>query len=79
MNDLHPNAISWRCRRGMLELDLILQPYFERHYATLTPLQQQQFADLLESPDPDLYSWLLGFVEPPQEFVESVQHIRTHR
>lgn len=79
MNQENLNAISWRCRRGMLELDLLLQPYFEKHFQSLTPVQQATFVRFLESTDPDLYSWLLGYSEPPAEFAELVQLIRTQR
>lgn len=54
------NRLRWKCRRGMLELDLILLKFVEEHYQTLTPTQQQMFDRLLDEQDPQLYEWFLG-------------------
>ncbi len=54
------NRLYWSCRRGMLELDLMLIPFLTDRYATLTPEQQQQFSALLESTDMELFAWLTG-------------------
>ena len=57
--------IRWRAmRRGMLELDVILGNFFEGHFAALSAQEQQWFVDLLEHPDPQLYTWLLGHEQP---------------
>jgi antitoxin CptB len=53
--------LRWQCRRGMLELDAILQPFFEQKFNSLAAEEQQAFERLLSYPDPVLYSWLLGF------------------
>ena len=53
------NKIRWACRRGMLELDLILLPFFEECFIKLTEQQKRSFISLLEFPDPDLYRWLM--------------------
>lgn len=53
--------LRWCCRRGMLELDMILLPFFEAVYPTLGSEQQAQFEQLLTCEDQDLFSWLLGY------------------
>ncbi|CAM3528614.1 succinate dehydrogenase assembly factor 2 [Paraphotobacterium marinum] len=53
--------IKWACRRGMLELDCTLVPFFENRYASLTDQLKEDFVELLENSDPDLYSWIMGF------------------
>lgn len=53
--------LRWQCRRGMLELDVILQSFFDSKFHSLTDEEQQAFERLLSQPDPILYSWLLGF------------------
>lgn len=59
-NDLPPKAkIRWQCRRGMLELDILLISFFDDCYDTLSRTEQEGFVRLLEYPDPDLYHWLL--------------------
>ncbi len=52
--------LRWGCRRGMLELDLILLPFFEGYYSQLSLREQELFAVLLEYPDPELYAYLTG-------------------
>lgn len=58
------NRLKWASRRGMLELDLILQPFVEQAYPTLSADWQQIFADLLLCEDQDLFAWLLSRQEP---------------
>lgn len=64
LSELHPGKIRWKCRRGMLELDMILLRFLDKKYKQLSPRQQQQFSDLLNEPDPVLYNWLLGYSSP---------------
>lgn len=51
--------IRWKCRRGMWELEIILLSFLENHYQSLTAEEQQQFVQLLDASDPDLYDWFL--------------------
>ncbi len=50
----------WRCRRGMKELDLILERYARGPLAAASAQDQASFACLLELPDPLLADYLLG-------------------
>ncbi|KUJ00288.1 FAD assembly factor SdhE [Vibrio sp. MEBiC08052] len=52
--------IKWACRRGMLELDVVIMSFFEECFDQLSESDQQDFVSLLESDDPDLFSWLMG-------------------
>lgn len=76
-------AIRWQCRRGMLELDLILLKYFDNYYEHLEPKQQLMFTWLLEQTDHTLYQWLVtqtaldSSVHP--ELVLLIQTIRQHK
>ncbi len=54
------SRLRWLCRRGMKELDVVMGCYLERHYASASRIEQEQFKALLEMPDPDLYDLLLG-------------------
>ncbi|MDG2070426.1 MAG: succinate dehydrogenase assembly factor 2 [Pseudomonadales bacterium] len=51
------NRLHWRSRRGMLELDLVLVPFFEQMFDSLSADQQDTFVRLLEQEDPDLMLW----------------------
>lgn len=56
-SDLELNRLRWRSRRGMLELDLLLLPFFDEEFARLPEAEQDTFARLLEEDDPDLLFW----------------------
>ncbi|OGI47108.1 MAG: hypothetical protein A2637_05535 [Candidatus Muproteobacteria bacterium RIFCSPHIGHO2_01_FULL_65_16] len=66
MDERHFNRLRWRCRRGLLELDLTLQSFLDRQFAQLTPPEQWAFEILLEAPDNTLLAYLHG-MEQPQE------------
>jgi len=53
--------LVWRCRRGMLELDLILTRFLETHWDALSTEELAVFERMLHSPDPDLYAWFMGY------------------
>ena len=73
MNDAkHHARIRWRCHRGMLELDLLLLPFFDNHFDKLSQTQQQQFEKLLQQQDPPLFAALMGhevIAEPELETI----------
>ena len=50
--------VRWRCRRGMLELDIVLDRFIEQHYAILNKAQQAAFDTLLDMPDPTLWDMI---------------------
>lgn len=54
------STLRWQCRRGMLELDLLLIPFLDNHYANLEEKQQKTFLSLLEFPDAVLYEWFFN-------------------
>jgi antitoxin CptB len=56
----------WHCRRGMKELDVLLERYVTLHLAAATASQRRLFARLLELPDPVLADYLLGHACPPE-------------
>jgi antitoxin CptB len=58
------DRIRWRCRRGLLELDLVLARFLERSYAGLTPAEHEVFKGLLERSDNDLWDLLSGKADP---------------
>lgn len=48
----------WRCRRGLLELDIILQRFMDEHYMQLDEGGLQQFETLLSLSDNDLWDMI---------------------
>ncbi len=60
------SKLRWRCRRGMLENDLILERFFARHGATLTVRQADALNALMELSDNELLDLHLGRCSPRQ-------------
>ncbi len=56
--------MRWASRRGMLELDLILGPFVDRHYANLGADDRRCFRLLMECQDQELFGWFLGKEQP---------------
>jgi len=54
------SKLRWRCRRGMLENDLILERFFARHAGTLTEGQANALSALMDLSDNDLLDLHLG-------------------
>ena len=54
------SRLRWRCRRGMLENDLILERFLHRHGPNLSFAQADCLNELLELSDNDLLDILLG-------------------
>jgi antitoxin CptB len=59
------DRIRWRCRRGMLELDLVLQRFCDQRLGSLSAQQRVALLALLQLPDNDLWDLVIGRVEPP--------------
>ncbi len=60
----HLSKLRWRCRRGLLENDLLLEKFFERHEHTLTLDQAHALERLMDLSDNDLLDLLLSRKTP---------------
>jgi antitoxin CptB len=56
---INRNRLYWRCRRGMAELDFLLQNYLEKKYDTFSAADLDAFQKLLDTPDPLLLEYLV--------------------
>lgn len=54
------SAIRWRSRRGMLELDILLSGFLDRHEHELDDAQIEAFERLLAYPDAELWDIIAG-------------------
>lgn len=54
------NRLRWRCRRGMKELDVLLQRYLQHDWPDAPASERAAFLRLLELPDPELAAYCLG-------------------
>ena len=53
----------WRCRRGLLELDIMLKPFVANQYANLSEPELFVFEALLDLPDNTLWDMMSGRIE----------------
>ena len=51
--------LRWKCRRGMLELDIMLANFFDQHYDALNEKDKQLFIQVLEMDDTQLFACLM--------------------
>ena len=50
---------QWMCRRGMLELDLVLMKLIDCYYHCWNDQQKQDVYDFLQQDDPTLFNLLI--------------------
>lgn len=61
------SKLTWRCRRGMLELDLLLNRFLSGALELLSEKDYDLLEIYLTAPDPDIYAWLMGYELPDHE------------
>ncbi len=69
------DRVRWAARRGMLELDLVLEPYIKEAYMVSPESDKLAFLALLECEDADLFTWFLKSVPADPEHEEIVEKI----
>jgi antitoxin CptB len=69
--------LRWRCRRGMRELDQLLERWLEREWAQSPESERGLFLRLLDCEDDRLWRWFMGFEHPDDAALASmVERIR---
>ncbi len=69
---------AWR--RGFVEADLILGPFADTYITAMPPADLDEFEALLETPDQDLYAWIMGMQPvPPEHDTPLMTRIRDFR
>ena len=70
--ELSYGELRWACRRGMLELDILLGDFFDNHYHQLSETDKPLFQALLLYPDQELYEYFLGNRTPQDKEINRV-------
>lgn len=74
------SRLRWRCRRGIKEMDLLLETFLNDVYPQLNKTEQQSFERFLDEMDLDMLSWITGKTqsgEPAYEkFIIRLRQIR---
>lgn len=61
---------AWR--RGFRELDLLMGSFADQHLAELSEADIAEFERLLDVPDWDVYAWISGNKEAPENYNSSL-------
>jgi len=64
IGDLERRRLRWRARRGLLENDILLTRFMDRHMPALGVDEILAFESLLNLPDNELLEILLGRKQP---------------
>jgi len=76
ITDEEINRMRWASRRGMLELDLLLEPFVAARYRELDAADRQRYQELMLCEDQDLFAWFLRKEQPEDpELVAIVRSI----
>jgi antitoxin CptB len=67
--------LRWRCRRGMKELDVLLERYVDEHFCAASNADQEAFRQLLDTQDTVIYAYCLGQEPPPDRFAGLIERI----
>ena len=65
MDKYNKLRIEWDCRRGMLELDKIIMPFYKAHFDQLTDDKKDIFIRLLAATDAEVQAMV--------EYIQDVQ------
>ncbi|WP_147652451.1 succinate dehydrogenase assembly factor 2 [Vulcaniibacterium gelatinicum] len=69
--------LRWRCRRGMRELDQLLERWLDRGWAQSSEAERGAFLRLLDCEDDRLWRWFLGHETPDDDALRAlVERIR---
>lgn len=78
--DSQTERLAWRCRRGLLELDLWLGGFLDASRATLKPDERNAFERLLAMPDMQIMDMLQGVAQAEDAAMQAlIQRIKTTR
>ena len=66
MSRLLREKLKWNCRRGLLELDIVLARYIQHHP------EDSELAELLDLPDNDLWDIVAGRSDNYQSHLRDV-------
>jgi antitoxin CptB len=71
--------MAWASRRGLLELDLLLNPFMAERYSTLTAELKDDYRRLMACEDQEILNWILAREAPGDESLNLITaSIREH-
>ncbi|MEN8712192.1 MAG: succinate dehydrogenase assembly factor 2 [Arenicellales bacterium] len=71
-----PGRLRWQCRRGMLELDVMLNRFLDQHWGDIDNELKEELELLLVNSDQQLQKWLCEGMEADNEVKNIVSRLR---
>ncbi|MFA5939240.1 MAG: succinate dehydrogenase assembly factor 2 [Sinimarinibacterium sp.] len=72
--------LRWLLRRGMKELDVLMERYYAARYPGAPASERAEFLRLVMlAEDPDIWAWVMGYDTTPAEYTAIVEQLRIHR
>ena len=71
-----PGRLRWQCRRGMLELDVMLNRFLDQHWGDIDNDLKEELELLLVNSDQQLQKWLCEGMEADNEVKNIVSRLR---
>lgn len=68
LHEAEQRRLAWRCRRGLLELDIVLQRFVKDNFSELSLQEVEVFDGLLDLPDNDFWD-LIKSSQPQKDKV----------
>jgi antitoxin CptB len=74
-NETQLRRLQWRCRRGMLEMDLLLENFIPLYFQQLNAAEQVAFDKLLDYPDNELWATIADTEQANIEMTGETKHV----
>ncbi len=72
--------LRWLLRRGMKELDVLLERYHASRFGEAPPDEKGEFLRLVTlAEDPDIWAWVMGYDTTPDEYTLIIEQLRIYR
>ncbi|HEY9544666.1 MAG TPA: succinate dehydrogenase assembly factor 2 [Solimonas sp.] len=72
--------LRWLLRRGMKELDVLLERYYAHRFHDATADEKAELLRLVTlAEDPDIWAWVMEHESVPAEYADIVEQLRVYR
>ena len=80
MSSANEGRLRWLLRRGMKELDVLMERYYAHRWPTAPADEKAEFLRLVTLvEDPDIWAWAMGYEDTPAEYAAIIEQLRVYR
>jgi antitoxin CptB len=73
--EMQKRVLTWQCRRGIKEIELLLIPFLEKEFERQDAQTRVLFVRLLQEADLDIFEWFNGRQKPDDKDMESIVNV----